>query len=635
MNKIIQIVLLMCLLFLLSPGLHAQTILIPEDATWKYLDDGSDQDTLWKEISFVDTTWASGPAELGYGDGDETTVLSFGPDSDNKYTTYYFRHEFVVSDTVTANYLLLRVQRDDGAVVYLNGNEVCRSNMPSDTINYQTFASGTASGDDEDRFFEYIIPFIEIIDTNILAVEIHQVNLTSSDISFNLELSTTELPQFHKEPYLLYSGFNTEMTVLWQLYETSPGFISWGLDTNYSIDNDSATEFGSDHQYQYTITGLTPSTKYYYRVVTGTDTVKGHFRTAPDQVAEEVTFFAYGDTRTYPADHDGVAEQMVLNYIGDSVAQSMALLAGDLIGDGDVEGDWDSQFFDPAYENIQELLRTIPLLSARGNHEGDAVLFQKYFPYPYEPGGYCYWSFDYGPAHICVIDQYTSYSTGSTQHNWITADLAASDKPWKFLLLHEPGWSADGGHGNDADVQNHIQPLCLQYGVPFVFAGHNHYYSRAVVDGIHHITTGGGGAPLRTPDPSYPNIVITSSTFHFCKIEIDADTLHYTVIMDDGTIIESFDYHNFHEWTGTVDTNWNDPLNWSKGTVPGEGWNVMIPAGVTNYPQVAGTVACRNLKIESGAMIIVPNGSILNVYGYIENHGTLDIQDGATVNQLE
>jgi len=626
---------MMFLLWLFAQGIYAQTILIPEDATWKYLDDGTDQDTSWQEISFVDTTWASGPAELGYGDNDEATVLSFGSDLDNKYITYYFRHEFVVSDTVSANYLLLRVQRDDGVVVYLNGDEVCRSNMTSDTINYLTFASGTVSGDDEDRFFEFIIPFSILTDTNLLAAEIHQTNLTSSDISFNLELSTTELPQFHKLPYLLYAGNNTEMKVLWQLYESCPGFLSWGTDTNYSLGNEAASEFGSDHRYLYTITGLTPSTKYYYRVVTGTDTIDGHFRTAPDLAADEVTFFAYGDTRTYPADHDDVAERMLLNYAADPQAQAIIIMSADLVSDGNDENIWDEQLFSPDYDNIRELFRTIPILSAKGNHEGTGLIFKKYFPYPYYTTESFYWSFDYGPAHICVIDQYTSYSVGSDQYNWIVADLANSTKLWNFLLFHEPGWSAGGGHENSTTVQEVLQPLCLEYGVQFVINGHNHYYSRAEVGGMEHITTGGGGAPLRTPDPDYPNIVATSSSHHFCKIHIQADTLHFTAIMDDGTVIESFDYYNYNEWAGTIDSDWNDPLNWSKGTVPGEGWNVMIPAGVTNYPQVVDLVDCRNLKIESGALLSIPGGGTLNVNGYIENEGSLDIEDGGIVNQME
>ncbi|MBI3683978.1 MAG: metallophosphoesterase, partial [Acidobacteria bacterium] len=93
----------------------------------------------------------------------------------------------------------------------------------------------------------------------------------------------------------------------------------------------------------------------------------------------------------------------------------------------------------------------------------------------------------------------TSYTPGSAQLEWLAADLAASRKTWKFVLLHEPGWSAAGGDPNNSSVQAYVEPLCEQNGVSIVFAGHNHFYSRAALNGVTHITTGGGGAPLNIP----------------------------------------------------------------------------------------------------------------------------------------
>jgi hypothetical protein len=184
------------------------------------------------------------------------------------------------------------------------------------------------------------------------------------------------------------------------------------------------------------------------------------------------------------------------------------------------------------------MLANLPYQSCIGNHEGSGVLFKKYFPYPFVEGRY--WSFDYGPVHFVVVDQYTSYGPGSAQLTWIENDLASTTKQWKFIDLHEPGWSAGGGHENNSSVQNYIQPLCVQYGVPILFAGHNHYYARAVVNNIQHITTGGGGAPLYQPDPSYPNIVIATSAYHFCIIEIDNETLNFTAVTPAGVVIDSF-----------------------------------------------------------------------------------------------
>jgi len=372
--------------------------------------------------------------------------------------------------------------------------------------------------------------------TNVLAVEVHQRSGTSSDISFDLELIGTKSVT-RKAPYLIYNGDNTQMQVLWQLILTDTCAIEWGADTLYSMGSEQTYEYGGDHQHSYTIADLTPGSKYYYRVTVNEDNYPGSFHAAPATNATAVPFLAYGDTRTYPADHDDVAAAVVATYEADEDFQSFILCAGDLVNNGNAESDWDGQFFDPSYANIQELLATLPYQACMGNHEGTGVLFTKYFPYPFVAGRY--WSFDWGPAHFVCVDQYTSYGSGSAQLTWIENELATTTKPWKFVYLHEPGWSA-GGHGNETPVQDYIQPLCEQYGVSIVFGGHNHYYARAVVNGIQHVTTGGGGAPLRTPDSGYPNIVVATKVHHFCTVELDGDVLEFKAVTSAGAVIDSF-----------------------------------------------------------------------------------------------
>jgi len=171
------------------PGSTMNTSLVEAGATWKYLDDGSDQGTAWRGTGFDDGSWSSGAAQLGYGDGDEATVISFGGINSQRYITTYFRHEFNASNTSSFDSLTLELLRDDGAVVYLNGTEIARSNMPGGTIGSLTTASSSATGD-ESTFFSFDIPPSALDEgSNLLAVEIHQVSGTSSDTSFDLALS--------------------------------------------------------------------------------------------------------------------------------------------------------------------------------------------------------------------------------------------------------------------------------------------------------------------------------------------------------------------------------------------------------------------------------------------------------------
>jgi hypothetical protein len=345
------------------------------------------------------------------------------------------------------------------------------------------------------------------------------------------------LNTIRKAPYIIYKGNNTEMKVLWQLTITDTCTLVWGTDTLYGLGNTVTTEYGNSHQHAYTITNLIPSAKYYYRVTVNGEIYIGSFRSAPDTNETNIKFMVYGDTRSNPASHDQVAAAMVTEFNEDENFQSIVLSVGDLVNNGNSESDWDNQFFNPSYPNIKTLLANAPYQAAMGNHEGTGQLFGKYFPYPFVAGRY--WSFDYGPVHFVIVDQYTSYGPGSAQLTWIENDLASTTKSWKFICFHEPGWSA-GGHGNSTSVQNYIQPLCEQYGVSIVFAGHNHYYARAVVNEIQHITTGGGGAPLYSPNSTYPNVVATAMAYHFCNIEIDGSSLHFTALKPDSTIIDEF-----------------------------------------------------------------------------------------------
>ena len=156
---------------------------------WSYLDDGSDQGTAWRELGFNDSSWATGESELGYGDGDEATVVEDGPNR-NRYITTYFRAEFEVTGAGGFVELDIDLLRDDGAVVYVNGVEVVRSNMPNGTIDYRTKASSSIGGRHEDTVHMFTVDASMLVEgTNVIAVEIHQRGIRSSDISFNLGLT--------------------------------------------------------------------------------------------------------------------------------------------------------------------------------------------------------------------------------------------------------------------------------------------------------------------------------------------------------------------------------------------------------------------------------------------------------------
>ena len=183
-----------CLLLLWSTETRtADLTLVAAGSSWKYNDTGSDFGTAWRAAAYDDTAWRIGAAQLGYGDGDETTTLSYGSSTTNRHITYYFRRGFTVSNPASLAALSVRFLRDDGCVIYLNGVEVVRSNMPSGAVSATTLAPVAVSGATESAWFTASIdPALLVAGNNVIAVEIHQQSASSSDISFDLELVATE-----------------------------------------------------------------------------------------------------------------------------------------------------------------------------------------------------------------------------------------------------------------------------------------------------------------------------------------------------------------------------------------------------------------------------------------------------------
>ena len=172
--------------------------MVPFGSTWKYLTGtgaapaGVAPPVGWNTLAFGDGAWPSANGELGYGDGDETTCIPSGGGgtlcvpTGNKYTTTYFRKTINIANPLAFTNFRFKVERDDGYVLYVNGVELSRNNMPAGAINNTTFASATFN----DVITTFTVPNTAFaIGNNVIAVEIHQNTASDNDLSFNLELT--------------------------------------------------------------------------------------------------------------------------------------------------------------------------------------------------------------------------------------------------------------------------------------------------------------------------------------------------------------------------------------------------------------------------------------------------------------
>ena len=190
-----RLIALVCLV-VFHGAVFGQQVFIASGEAWRYSAEGKDLGTSWYASNYNDESWSRGISPLGFGDGDEATVVPSGADN-NFHITTYFRKGFTVGTPTAFKSFTMKVKRDDGVVVYLNGIEVFRGNMPIGNVNYSTLASSSVS-DDGRVWLTVSIDSKHLVDgLNVVAAEVHQSAPTSSDLNYHLSNTgiTTEVPE--------------------------------------------------------------------------------------------------------------------------------------------------------------------------------------------------------------------------------------------------------------------------------------------------------------------------------------------------------------------------------------------------------------------------------------------------------
>ena len=475
--------------------------------SWKYLDNGSNQGTAWRVTGFNDAAWASGNAQLGYGDGDEATVVSYGPNANTKYITTYFRKAINISNPLAFASFSGSVKRDDGVVIYVNGVEVYRSNMPTGTISSSTLASSAASDDGNTAQNFTISNTAFVSGNNVIAVEMHQNAANSSDLSFDLQLIGTVpgAALLTRGPYL-NMGNATAVTIRWRTDAATNSRVELGTSFgSYPIVvNDAAAV--TEHEVR--ITGLSADTKYFYRfgssvqvLQAGTD---NYFTTQPPaNTTRKMRFAAFGDCGRNDNSFQSGSLNAYLNFAGSNPAEAMLLL-GDNAYENGTDAEYQSNYFNAYSSNI---LKNHQLFPAPGNHDyANSAARQDDHNIPYysiftnpsngQSGGIAsgteaYYSWDWGNVHFLSLDSYGEENGGTTrlydtlgaQAVWVKQDLAANTKPWVVAYWHHPPYTM-GSHNSDTESelinmrQNFIRIL-ERMGVDLVLCGHSHDYERS------------------------------------------------------------------------------------------------------------------------------------------------------------
>jgi predicted phosphodiesterase len=299
---------------------------------------------------------------------------------------------------------------------------------------------------------------------------------------------------------------------------------------------------------------LTPGTLYQVQVfAAGQQLGALTFSSAPAK-ATDFTFFAYGDTRSYPNDHLKVARAMAAE--AKRIKQvTFTLFSGDMSSSGFSRKSTAKQFFIPA----KSILQIMPILPVRGNHDTGTELFNNCFPAPPSPPdskGARDYVFDYGSLRIIVFDQYIGNK--DERLKWLSERLAEASKSWRIVSFHEPIYSS-GSHGSDKRWREKLEPILIKGRVHLVICGHDHNYERTRPQhGITHIVTGGGGAPLRPLRGRAEDFsAFFKAIHHFLSIKVSPKTLLVKALLTfnkDGSprVLDQIEIPRKCQWPGST-----------------------------------------------------------------------------------
>ncbi|MFU8845083.1 MAG: metallophosphoesterase family protein, partial [Bacteroidales bacterium] len=434
---------------------------------------------------------------------------------------------------------------------------------------------------------------------------------------------------FEKEPYMFFKNKIDQSTgqvtpeldkivIQWQLttYPNDPCRLQYDLEqysgliitANYNWNDDLwYVELDLDDD-------LDPGELYYFQAFVMDDDIpidgrEGSFITPPLTEATTSVFYGYGDTRGSstlpPANHDPVCEAIMNEVDNDPGSQTFLIHTGDWNYNDD-EAKWTQDYFNLTHVNSLELKAKLAIMGAKGNHEITGTNYAKYWPFSYQgtATGFCY-SFDYGPAHFCMIDlDHEDATLNQEKRNWIENDLSNTLKKWKIVVFHSPIFSS-GGHDNNLNEQVYLQSLFVNSGVQIVLNGHNHYYAHWMVQGIHHLTLGGGGANLYSPQTDAGELAV-AAIYHFAKFSLEEDMIKVNVIDKDGLHFEDFNVPQ------TLKICNNQHVTWDQNITYADEIRVCSGSTLTITSEV-GFVENGKVIVEQGGKLELDGGLLTSV----------------------
>jgi acid phosphatase type 7 len=310
------------------------------------------------------------------------------------------------------------------------------------------------------------------------------------------------------------------ITVMAESHTADPVYVEYGATKAYGLrvgSSDLHRTTAPSWMHAVRLRNLAPGTVYHYRVLRGRDTTAdATFRTAPLGY-EPVRFVWMADFQVGTAVHDSIAVLARL------ARPDFLLYGGDLAWSGSYVS-LRNEFFRPPQE---ALIREIAFFNTAGNHEGWGRNPKALTDAPPSASGTSdYYSFDYGPLHVVVLNTELDIDPGSTQWLFADRDLKETNAPWKIVIAHMPGYAPGGPE--DERMRIVSERIFGPRKVDLFLAGHAHFYQHNLLDGVHQMCIGSAGGGLH--DPAHGEHTIALARRHcYAVADVDAARLRLVV----------------------------------------------------------------------------------------------------------
>lgn len=423
------------------------------------------------------------------------------------------------------------------------------SSSSTDESGYLVFRDGTQVGRKD------LPGGLRFSDNGLAPSSSHSYVIKTVDSAGNVSTGTsprvvTTLPigsvKIARGPYISNVTASSAVVSWWTNLPTS-GIVNYGVSP--ATDQSKSDPAGMVQKHAVTLSGLAAGTTYSYAVVSGSASTSATFETAAS-AGTTFSFAAIGDFgggspgATQNAANIAAAGTSFIQTLGDNIYPSSGLPDPNF---ATTYSDFDARFFKP----FSAAVKSQSFFPANGNKEyySDGEFWAAF---PMLGSNHSWYSYDWGDAHILVIDSEQLFSPGTAQYQFIQADLAGHQSAtWRIVAIQRPPYSSSSANSSSKPVLQYLVPLFEQYEVALVLTGNSHNYERsypllggsvASSGGVTYVVSGAGGNGFNQFTLAQPawSAFREASYYEFAKVTVSPTSLKVDAIRaDTKTVFDS------------------------------------------------------------------------------------------------